>query len=252
MRLNNKTLTENQAQTLIHSLQAAMLDHQQRHVQKQLNAVNEANLKTLFEGYQSMPKPYGVNGHDIRMWNNSGSITTPGFKGSFNVDRYKEDKDYLLALEFPKNILEIIGEGLLVIELGVDTRKTKGWVEFVQYKKGSRYYYVDQEMNWNDAEAHCNRLGGHLASVMSPDEGREILAVLGPSYDDAYNKRNLWLGGRRKSDGTWIWSDGSKLEMGLGTWNEYIDGSAPFCLDLYYRQWYITDCSKKIQLSLQC
>ena len=99
-------------------------------------------------------------------------------------------------------------------------------------------------MNWNDAEAHCNRLGGHLASAMSPDEGGDILAFLGPSYGDAY-KRNLWLGGRRKSDGTWIWSDGSKLEMGLGTWNADIDGSAPYCLDLYYRQWYVTDCSRK-------
>ena len=109
MRLSNKTLTENETQTLIHYLQAAMLDHHQRHVQKQLDAVNEANLETLFEGYQSVPKPYGVNGHDIRMWNNSGSITTPGFKGHFNVDRYKEDKSYLLALDLPKNILEMLG-----------------------------------------------------------------------------------------------------------------------------------------------
>ena len=89
----------------------------------------------------------------------------------------------------------------------VDTRKTKGWVEFVQYKEGSRYHYVEQEMNWDDAEAHCNRLGGHLASVMSPDEGKDVLA---------YNKRNLWLGGRQKSDGTWMWSDGSKLELFIG------------------------------------
>ena len=67
MRLDNKTLTENQTQFLREAVRDAIFHQQQQHIKNQLDAVNSANLKSMFEGYQSVPKPYGVNGYEIRM-----------------------------------------------------------------------------------------------------------------------------------------------------------------------------------------
>ncbi|XP_041635793.1 type-2 ice-structuring protein-like [Cheilinus undulatus] len=76
------------------------------------------------------------------------------------------------------------------------------------HRIGHRYfYYVHQHLTWKQAEAHCCSLGGHLASVHSLWEYKQIQAFV-----KKRNCRNpeVWLGGNDiQKEGVWRWSDGS-------------------------------------------
>ena len=65
------------------------------------------------------------------MWNLNGTITTPWFGGDYVEEYYKEDREFLMVLELPDDIKEQIGSGSFIIELEVDTREEKGWIEDV-------------------------------------------------------------------------------------------------------------------------
>ena len=69
-----------------------------------------------------------------------------------------------------------------------------------------------EEKTWADAEAHCQSLGGHLASVQTAEEHEELTLLAG--------HRDIWLGGRdQDEEGIWKWADGSYW----GYWFDYLD-----------------------------
>lgn len=70
------------------------------------------------------------------------------------------------------------------------------------------YYYNDHcytiingSYNWSEAEAYCEELGGHLATVTSQGEQNFIMSI---------NSSNqcLWLGGYRIGTNSWGWVTG--------------------------------------------
>ena len=62
------------------------------------------------------------------------------------------------------------------------------------------YKFVDEKISWTQAEAKCSSEGGNLASV--PDEAtNNFLVSIAP--------KRAFIGGYKKSDNTWAWSDGS-------------------------------------------
>ena len=68
---------------------------------------------------------------------------------------------------------------------------------------GQCYTHVDDNLNWNQAEACCVAWGGHLASIHS--------AGVNMLLNDIRNKdRFTWIGlSDTATDGTYVWTDGT-------------------------------------------
>ena len=65
-----------------------------------------------------------------------------------------------------------------------------------------KYQIFDYFLNWDEAEAYCESIGGHLATITSETELNYILSILeGHPSIECY-----WLGGTDKeTEGTWKW-----------------------------------------------
>ena len=83
---------------------------------------------------------------------------------------YLTDQSYTSTLLLPT--AEQVGDGSLVIQLEVDTGEEESWQGEVTY--GSRYKLYKEGKNWTEAEAHCQREGGHLASVTTEEEWEKV------------------------------------------------------------------------------
>ena len=57
-----------------------------------LATANPSNLRQVYIGFQSNPKPYEAGGLEVRMWNMNGTLQTPWYKEGYDEDYYKEDK----------------------------------------------------------------------------------------------------------------------------------------------------------------
>ena len=144
-------------------------------------------------------------------------------------------------LTFPLSHLpttQQVGDGSLVIELESDIRDEEGWLEEVSYKKtpqwgNEKFMLFTEQKNWTAAEAHCQRGGGHLASVLSKEEQRAMETLAD----------NVWLGGTDKDDeGLWSWSDGSLWSF--QNWERSGNrGPESNCLKFYRSGWYDASCS---------
>ena len=117
-----------------------------------------------------------------------------------------------------------------------------GWSHF----NLSCYILIKKSLSWSVAEGYCNKLGGHLASVHSLEENDFISGLADGEY---------WIGANdMKTEGQWVWSDGSAL--GYTNWfaGEPNDSSPPYygredCM--HYRkyssgrkQWNDQNCDK--------
>ena len=178
--------------------------------------VNKENLRKTFLGFQSVPEMFAENhGFEIRMWDNIGTWHTPGFREEYDQRYYEDDKYFNIILELPNNLPEQISSGSLIINLEVDIREEEGWQEDIVYWRGPKYklYGSDIEFSkhktWSDAEAHCQKRGGHLASVLTKAEQKEIETVAAGN--------NVWIGGTDlEQEGVWQWSDGT--QWGFTNW----------------------------------
>ena len=209
------------------------------YVKKMLPTSNMGNMDQIYKGFNSLPKPHKyANGFEIRMWNLNGTITSPWFGGDFVEEYYKEDRDFYMVLELPDDIKEQVGSGSLIIELEVDTRGEKGWTEQVFYKElkekkftlfQEKIYTLHRaEKKWAEAEAECQRGGGHLASVTSEKVNEEVSRLASTS--------SIWLGGKTEL-GKWSWSDNSSWRY--TKWNSgQGDGGDGSCAGMSHGGWW--------------
>ena len=212
VKAGNITLSDLDRATLRESARKIILEASHReYVKKMVAMSNLGNMDQVFQGYQSLPKAHKLNSFEIKMWNLNGTITSPYYGEAFVNDFYKEDKEVHLILELPKYIGELIGYGSLHIELEVNTREELDEVFFSPLRKEQSasaekiYTFHKTEMKWTEAEAECQKSGGHLASVTSK-EVNEVLERL--AKPQAGIPQQVWLGGK-KGFGNWTWSDGS-------------------------------------------
>ncbi|XP_061674847.1 brevican core protein [Syngnathoides biaculeatus] len=74
-----------------------------------------------------------------------------------------------------------------------------GWVKFQSFC----YHHVTARQSWEGAEQHCRTLGGHLMSIMSPEEQLHV--------NEKYREYQ-WIGLNDKTiEGDFRWSDGNLL-----------------------------------------
>ena len=68
---------------------------------------------------------------------------------------------------------------------------------------GNYYYLVDVPVSWEEAEARCEKKGGHLATVTSAEENTWIAQNINP-----YEDHKSWLGGLMDVNHKWHWITG--------------------------------------------
>ena len=61
---------------------------------------------------------------------------------------------------------------------------------------------------WDEAEAHCQSEGGHLASIMTEHENQEVMRLTLVDEGSLLYNKAAWIGGRRKNR-IWKWADHS-------------------------------------------
>ncbi|KAJ8337088.1 hypothetical protein SKAU_G00383080 [Synaphobranchus kaupii] len=86
-----------------------------------------------------------------------------------------------------------------------------GWTEF----HARCFKFISERKNWAGSEKICQNIGGNLASVHSEDEFTFIRELV-KQHDSS--EPGFWMGlSDRNQDGTWLWSDGSRVDFTL--WN---------------------------------
>ena len=133
------------------------------------------------------------------------SVQTPGLGDSSLVKPV--DLKYKAILTKPEDLPQKFGKGSLVIEVDVDMKEG----DEVNYAMMKYKLYREGKKSWDEAEAHCRREGGQLASIHSKDE--QAMAA------EAADGNNVWIGGRRKGmEEQWHWSDNSP--WGFTNWQD--------------------------------
>ena len=200
MMADNDSLTEQNRDDLKNGVYENIIEKpHQENIQRMLAIANPTNARQMYDGFQTTPQA----GQRILMWNNNGSIQTPWFGEEYNEDFYIKDRQHHMILQFPENLAEQVGTESLVIQLEVDTREEEGWKEEVSYSLGSRFHkFFKQTKTWADAESFCKSKGGHLASLRTESDAKDM-------KDDIGNIVG-WIGGSdQEEEGVWKWSDGS-------------------------------------------
>ena len=75
---------------------------------------------------------------------------------------------------------------------------------------GHRYQLVRESLNWTEAKAKAEQLGGHLATVTTHEENGFIRAkFLGALEHD----EGFWIGGQANADGSYAWVTGEPFSV---------------------------------------
>ena len=70
---------------------------------------------------------------------------------------------------------------------------------------GNYYHFYDKKMNWTEAKKFCEKLGGHLVVLTSPEENAQVAKLHGGTY--------CWIGATdEKSEGEFKWVTGEPFE----------------------------------------
>ena len=114
MKADNASLSDKNRDDLKKSVeQLFVYSPHEDYARNTIEATNFANIRQVFEGYQSIPTPYHGSGFEVQTWKPNGSWQTPGYQEEFDASFYKESKQYRFVLQLPQNLAEEIGSGFL-------------------------------------------------------------------------------------------------------------------------------------------
>ena len=143
MRLQNWTLSREDRDFLRQDIIKAFVNEgHRRFVDKMFIAANSENLKQVFSGYHSVPKPYGKEGFSTSAWDSNGSLESARFGQEYRKEDYQASREVRFVLDHPTGfeLISLLGtKGSLVVDLEVDTRQVDGWNEEVSFLEGPRY-----------------------------------------------------------------------------------------------------------------
>ena len=125
MRAGNLTLTEHEREGLKASIKEDENSAAIEYAESMLAVSNPANLESIWKGYQSIPKQYGNDGFEIIFQSINGSIQSPRYGMEYHENDYKADKFIHIILDLSP-VLHLIGNGMLVVNLELDTRQLEG------------------------------------------------------------------------------------------------------------------------------
>ncbi|XP_054911280.1 CD209 antigen-like protein E [Poeciliopsis prolifica] len=82
--------------------------------------------------------------------------------------------------------------------------------------RGSCYYFSSTKSSWNESRQSCDDLGSDLVKIDSREEQMFLEIRL---RDIIENNETFWIGlSDSKTEGSWLWPDGSPLNTSLSFW----------------------------------
>ena len=134
----------------------------------------------------------------------------------YDASYFEKQHTYIAQLDFSQTLKDQIGiNDKLVVQLESDMRESEGWKETLTYSGESKQFmFGEGKKTWTEAQAFCQNQGGHLASIVSESENKEVSALALGDYDYTWlyypDAQPLWVGGTDKGEESfWKWSDGS-------------------------------------------
>ena len=214
-------------------------DQHMIYVQDMLSMVSATDIQNMYYGQQSLPKPYGSSaGYKITFETVSGTAQTPKFgqprcEKEFTLIR---DLHFVLDLRNPTWSLSNWS-----VEVQLETDLDSG-TEKVEIRKGPQYALFTIRKTWKDAEAQCQKVGGHLASIRNQEEQTEVEKVLGSS-----ESTKVWIGLKQRRNEVYEWNDGS--EMNFTKW-----GNTHWkpCGYMRYGSWFSSSCTSSYRNRYLC
>ena len=186
------------------------------------------NMKSIANGHASMPEVDKSGMIILQSSEPHGNFSTPGFgKGNF----YNGPKSFHYVLNFPENIVDVLGGGALVIS--VETKQN--WSFSTAENRPYLYKLYEETEPMSAAEEFCTDQGETMTSIVSQKENDDI-----ESEADGYT---VWLNGRRKPMGEgWQWLDGRTWSY--ENWDDGEPGDCPGCdcLFMYDGKWISVRC----------
>ncbi len=73
---------------------------------------------------------------------------------------------------------------------------------------GVQYILYTEDLSWDEAEAQCKALGGHLATIKDEADYEQICQLLADC-----NAQYVWIGAYRDADGQMKWADGQSSDF---------------------------------------
>lgn len=200
-----------------------MDDPHWEYARQKIALINEENIRDLYEGYQSLPKDIKFISQRkpkdmVELYSSAlrGAFSSPKVTGESSPCWERSEQHTRYVLDFPKNIKDLIGpDGSVVVQVSVDLHDSEGHVTVNRGEKS--FLTLNTVVSWEEAEDSCLERGGHLASILTPEEKKQLDG--NPDYDVF----QFFLGGK-KEHGEWRWSDG----------NIFRDDNSSFYIDTTY------------------
>jgi|GEM_PF-3965409 len=89
-----------------------------------------------------------------------------------------------------------------------------------QYSGNQHYYcFIEEKLSWLEAEAYCERIGGHLATFTTAEEDKAVVSMLN-ELDIPDVQPSCWLGAQcaTTEDGSFAWVTGEPFDY--TRWNK--------------------------------
>ena len=102
-------------------------------------------------------------------------------------------------------------DGLLRLDIELAGEKLTRDISLSGIKPQSRHAYVlftGEKLNWSDAKAKCEQMGGYLATITSAEEKAILTGLVGSDYYST----DIWIGGTADSNRVWSWITGEPWE----------------------------------------
>ena len=90
MRAPDDSLSKENRTYLEESIFRIFIENKHKEYTKRIHN-SPMDIKQMYEGYQTFPRPYGDSGFEIIAWNNFGEIQTPNFHGKFDPFYYETE-----------------------------------------------------------------------------------------------------------------------------------------------------------------
>ena len=142
--------------------------------------INDENIRDLYEGYQPLPKDIKFISQrkfkymvELRSSALKGRISSPKVSGQSSPCWVRGEQHSRYVLDFPENIKELMGpDGSVVVQVAVDMEDSEGHVTVNRGKKS--FLALKHADSWEEAEDACLEKGGHLASILTPEEKKQL------------------------------------------------------------------------------
>ena len=206
VRLEAVTLTGRQREELVNITQDVFFNAPQSEFEDlALAAMNLENLRSVFDGHQSLPENYNAMGLEMKSSSPAGQLHSPFWGQPARESFYSRDRHFHYTVELPEDIRSIVGEGSLEVQLETRIHDIAGWREEVTFLTGSQFRFHAEYLSWAAAEAVCVEEGGHLASLLSAGEVEEARHL---------TETTVWVGATdTEVEGEWGWVDGQDPGM---------------------------------------